>query len=88
MSSPSMTCPGDEDVLEYARRQGRTVVTENVRDYRPLTETLIAAGRRHCGLVFTTEKQWPRSRPGALIAALDRLLKSTPEQPVAREFWL
>jgi hypothetical protein len=78
----------DEDVLDYARDQERAVVTENVRDYRPLAEALLAAGRSHYGLVFTTEKRWPRRDPGALIAALDQLLNSTPEQPVDSELWL
>lgn len=78
----------DEEVLEYAREQGRALLTENVRDYRPLAEALLTAGARHSGLVFTTEKRWPRSNPGALIGALDQLLESTPEQPVDRELWL
>ena len=78
----------DEDVLAYARGEGRAVVTENVRDYRPLAEALIAAGESHAGLVLTTPKRWPRSNPGALIAALDKLLNTTPEQPVDVELWL
>jgi uncharacterized protein YbjT (DUF2867 family) len=78
----------DEDILEYARAQGRAVVTENVRDYRPLADAFVAAGTGHSGIVFTTPKRWPRDKPGALISALDQLLKSSPEQPVNREFWL
>lgn len=61
--------------------------TENVRDYRPLAEALRAAGGSHAGLVLTTEKRWPRGNPGSLIAALDRLLTSTTEQPVDTELW-
>lgn len=78
----------DEDILAYARGQGRAVVTENVRDYRPLGEELMAAGESHASMVFTTPKRWPRSNPGALIAALDELLKTTPDQPIDRELWL
>jgi predicted nuclease of predicted toxin-antitoxin system len=78
----------DEDVLEYACNEGRAVVTENVRDYRPLTEARIVAGGSHCGLVLTTEKRWPRSDVGALVAALDQLLTSTAEQPIDGELWL
>jgi hypothetical protein len=63
-------------------------VTENVRDYRPLADAALVAGAYHAGLVLTTEKRWPRSDPGALIAALDRLLASTAEQPVDTEIWL
>ena len=78
----------DERVLAFARSEGRAVVTENVRDYRPLAEALLLAGDSHAGLILTTEKRWPRSQPGAFIAALDRLLVSTAEQPVNTELWL
>jgi predicted nuclease of predicted toxin-antitoxin system len=78
----------DEQVLDHAGSEGRAIVTENVRDYRPLAETLLAAGESHSGVVFTTSKRWPRTNPGALIAALDELLTSTPEQPINSELWL
>jgi hypothetical protein len=85
--SPGSGTP-DEQVLDHGRSDGRSIVTENVRDYRPLAETLLAAGETHSGLVFTTDKRWPRTNPGALIAALDELMKSTPEQPIDSELWL
>jgi len=78
----------DDEVFEHARSEGRAVVTENVRDYRPLAEELLAAGESHAGLVFTTTKRWPRTDPGALITALDNLAASTPDQPVDSEIWL
>ena len=78
----------DEHVLNHARSEGRAIVTENVRDYRPLAEALLAAGESHSGVVLTTSKRWPRTNPGALIAALDELLRSTPEQPIDSELWL
>jgi hypothetical protein len=53
-----------------------------------LADALLAAGESHAGLVFTTDKRWPRSEPGGLITALDRLLASTSEQPVDLELWL
>jgi predicted nuclease of predicted toxin-antitoxin system len=85
--SPGSGAP-DEQVFDHARSEGRAIVTENVRDYRPLAEILLAAGESHSGLVFTTSKRWPRSNLGALIAALDQLLTSTPEQPIDSELWL
>ena len=80
----------DEQLLDHARAEGRlfSPLTENVRDYRPLAEALLVASGRHAGLVFTTEKRWPRASPGALITALDGLLASTSEQPVDAELWL
>ena len=78
----------DDKVVDHARSAGRAVVTENVRDYRPLAEALLDAGERHSGLVFTTAKRWPRTDPGRLITALGELLASTPHQPVDAELWL
>ncbi len=78
----------DEDVFEYAREHGLALVTENVRDDRPLAESPLLGGRSHAGLVFTTAKRWPRDNPGALISALDRLLQTTSVQPIDREIWL
>jgi hypothetical protein len=78
----------DEHVLDHARSEDRAVVTENVRDYRPVAEALLVAGESHFGLVFTTDKRWPRTDPGRLITALDNLLASTPRQPVDAEIWL
>lgn len=77
----------DEDLFDHARSEQRALVTENVRDYRPLAEALISVGEGHSGLVFTTEKRWPRSDPGALIAALDRMLRSTPGDVNDVELW-
>lgn len=75
-------------MLDHARSQGRSVVTENVRDYRPLAEALLVSGNSHAGLVFTTSRRWPRTDPGSLITALDMLITSTPHQPVNAEIWL
>ena len=78
----------DDLVLDHARSEGRAVITENVRDFRPLAEQILAAGDSHAGLVFTTEKRWPRSDPGALITGIDAMLASTTGQPVDTEMWL
>lgn len=78
----------DEDVFDFARADGRAVVSENISDFRPLAVAVLAADGSHAGVVFTTEKRWPRTDPGALIRALAELLASTPEQPVDAELWL
>lgn len=72
----------DADVLAAARREERTLVTENVRDYRPLETALIAEGSHHAGLVYTSNRQFPRGDPattGRLVRALDALLREAPD---------
>ncbi len=85
--SPGAGAP-DDQVMDHARQDGRAVVTENVRDFRPLADLALASGANHHGIVFTTDRRWPRSDPGSLIVALEALLASTPKQPVDAEIWL
>jgi predicted nuclease of predicted toxin-antitoxin system len=71
----------DPDVLAAARREKRALVTENVRDFRPLESALLADGSHHAGLVYTSDRQFPRGDPattGQLVHALDAFLRTTP----------
>jgi predicted nuclease of predicted toxin-antitoxin system len=72
----------DADVLAAARRQERTLVTENVRDFRPLESALLTDGSHHAGVVYTSNRQFPRGDPattGQLVRALDALLRTIPD---------
>jgi hypothetical protein len=64
----------DEDVLAWAARNNRCVVTENVSDFARLA----GQGFAHSGLVFVSSRRFPRTAAGlhrlgdrlnALIAA-------------------
>lgn len=71
----------DADVLAAARRDGRALVTGNVRDYRRLESALVADGSHHAGLVYTSNRRFPRGDPattGQLVTALDTLLRAGP----------
>lgn len=71
----------DEEVLTGAVSENRTLVTENVRDFRPLEVALLADGGHHHGIVYTTDRQFPRGDPqtlGRLVRALDALLGDPP----------
>ena len=76
----------DDAVFDHARGEGRAIVTANIRDYRPLTQTVHAAGETHSGLILTTAKRWPR-HPGALITALDELRRVNPYEIDNEEHW-
>jgi hypothetical protein len=68
----------DGDLLAHASRDRRALVTENVADYAELHRALVAGGRRHHGLIFTSPRQFPRTPRaiGRLVRALDALLDS------------
>lgn len=76
------TGASDADVLAAAHHEERTLVTENIRDYRPLESGLLADGSHHAGLVYTSNRQFPRGDPattGRLVRALDTIPRSVPD---------
>ena len=82
----------DLSVFAAAQAEGRAVVTENVRDFRPIAREHEAVGKVHHGLVFTTDRRFPRARPGTvgrLIAALSTVAGETVSmEPSNQEIWL
>lgn len=74
----------DADVFEAAVAETRTIVTEDVSGFRSLGVDALADGRPTPGLVFTTDRQFPRGDPatfGRLVRVLDELLKSEVDPP-------
>jgi hypothetical protein len=62
----------DEDVLAWASRNDRCVVTENVSDFARLAQQ----GFAHAGLILVSGRRFPRTGSGLqrLAKALDELL--------------
>jgi hypothetical protein len=57
----------DQHVFDFARSEVRAVVTENVRDYRPLAGALLFTGEGHAGL----EPSWSTHHCTGLVARVD-----------------
>ena len=79
----------DRAILAAARDDDRVVVTEDRGDYRRLARAEVRSGRSHPGLILTSNRRWPRSRPrtvGRLVRALDALLASG--VTIEGEHWL
>ena len=73
----------DAEVYAAAVTDSRTLVTENVFDFRRLEAATLASGEPHAGLIITSNRQFPRGAPaaiGRLVVALDAFLKSEPEK--------
>lgn len=66
----------DRDLLAVAVLQQRAIVTENVADFVELHRAAIITATPHFGLVFTSPRQFPRTRRaiGRIVQALDALL--------------
>ena len=82
----------DRDVLTLATTQRRAVVTENVADFIELHRAAIITNTPHFGLVFTSSRQFPRTRRaiGRLVRALEALLSAHPSTDDLRDqtWWL
>jgi hypothetical protein len=90
--APAHEALSDTDVLNLARSQRRTVVTNNIRDFRPLhTEAVTPGGAGHFGIIFMPATyRRTKADTGRIIAALETKLAEYPgESDLANaEAWL
>ena len=76
---PDLRGMADTLIFSIAQIEGRTIVTENVVDYRPIAAYEIQHGHTHAGLIFTTNRRFSRHDRrtlGRLVRALGGLLSS------------
>lgn len=69
----------DMAVFAAAQREGRALVTENLRHFREIALGQAEARPSHAGVIYTTERAFFRGSRGAIgqiVAALDALLTS------------
>ena len=87
--NPALLGACDQDVYQAAIDQGRRVVTENVRDFRPLLALALGNGTPYAPLLLTTAKHHPRriDALGQLATALIAWLEK-PDPPKQAEEWL
>ncbi|HEX2281972.1 MAG TPA: DUF5615 family PIN-like protein [Thermomicrobiales bacterium] len=82
----------DESLLALCAREDRALVTNNVADFTVIARRWAVEGRRHSGLVFTSDAGMPRSRRtiGRYVEALDALLGANPAADALTEttWWL
>jgi Domain of unknown function (DUF5615) len=87
---PDLRSLTDDVVFDASSAEKRWLVTENVKDFRPILLRAIQAGTLSTGVLFTSSRTFPRSRqnPGPLVEALDVWLKTGPPSPPLVEDWL
>jgi hypothetical protein len=77
---PEWVALSDRDLLSVAREEQRAIVTNNLRDFRPLhAELVLAGGSGHAGLVLTpTSYRLTKAWTGRLVEALEASLAAFP----------
>ena len=90
-TDPTLARLDDEELLAFAAREGRTLVTENAKDFDRIVRAMSARGEQHAGVIFTSPRRYHRgcaSYPGNLIAALKTVLDEPPPDQTDWIHWL
>jgi hypothetical protein len=79
----------DRVVLDVATTEGRAVITNNVKDFRPLAAERLAQGRTHGGLILLPSKRTrTRAAVASLAAAIEKVLHDHPDGLANSERWI
>lgn len=67
----------DDELLRRMAQEQRAIMTNNVKDFVPLTSRAAAGGDEHSGVLLTSDKSLPRRSDaiGRTVAALDEFLQ-------------
>ncbi len=79
----------DGELFTWAVNERRWLLTENVKDFRPILLRAAQGGTAVTGILFTSSRAFPRSRknPGPLIHALSSWLMAGPPDSPITEDW-
>jgi hypothetical protein len=79
----------DSTLLEVATSEGRAVVTNNIKDFRPLVAERLAQGRTHGGLILVPSKRTrTRAAVATLGSAIEKVLHENPDGLSGSERWI
>ncbi len=79
----------DREVMEAALREERAVVTNNIKDFRPLAAERLADGRGHAGLILLpASRSRRREATGSLADAIEAVMRSHPGGINGAEHWI
>lgn len=79
----------DRIIFEAASREGRAVVTNNIKDFRPLAAEWLAQDRVHAGLIFLPSARTRTRHANAAIAqAIGAVLRDHPDGLACSERWI
>jgi predicted nuclease of predicted toxin-antitoxin system len=79
----------DREVLDTATREQRAVVTNDIKDFRPIAAERLTDGRGHPGLILLSASRSPsRDATGALADAIEVLMRAHPDGIASSEHWI
>ncbi len=79
----------DAEVFDVASRAQRAVVTNNIKDLRPLAAERLADGQGHAGLILLpASRSRSRDATGALADAIESVMRAHPDGIPGAERWV
>jgi hypothetical protein len=79
----------DREVIDMATREQRAVVTNDIKDFRPLAAERLVDGRGHAGLIFLpASRSRSRDATGALADAIEAVMRAHPKGIPSAEHWI
>jgi hypothetical protein len=79
----------DRIIFEVACSEGRAVVTNNIKDFRPLAAEWLAQGRVHAGLILLPSTRIrTRGAIAAVAGAIENVLRDHPDGLSGSERWI
>lgn len=90
VEDPQLRALTDHDIFAWAASHGRRILTENVKDLRPLLPAAQEASEACADLLLASSRTFPRSRnnPAPLTDALDNWLTASATTTRSIEEWL
>ncbi len=79
----------DRVVLDVASSEDRAVITNNIKDFRPLAAERLAQGLTHAGLILLpSSRTRTRAAVAALATAIEQVLRDHPHGLKDSERWI
>jgi hypothetical protein len=79
----------DRIILDVAAAESRAVITNNIKDFRPLAAERLARGQSHGGLILLPSKRTrTRAAVEPLADAIEIVLKAEPGGLESSERWI
>jgi hypothetical protein len=86
---PGLAEAPDQEVMEAAQREERAVVTNNMKDFRPIAAERLADGRGHAGLMLLpANRSRRRDATGVIADAIETVMRAHPEGIPDAEHWI
>ncbi len=83
---PDLMSRMDREIVRQMAVEKRVIVTNIVKDYRPIHDRFLAGGEDHQGIVFTFDATMPRTKAAIpqCVGILETLLAAHPDDDALR----